>query len=319
MKGLKKGYGLAARMGCLALCAILCACFLGCGPSRSPVPQVVITPFLTAAAPGVSPTPLPTQTPPPTQTPLQTEMLVPTKTPQETEASALTQMPPVTEGPTETPEAKKPLSGLVVGVDPGHQKRSNKELEPVAPGSSDMKKKVSAGTRGVSTGIYEYQVNLAVGLLLRDMLEEAGATVVMTHTTADVDISNIQRAELFNDKMVDLGVRLHCDGSLDQSVRGAFMLVPKSRDYPYYDDCVLAAKAILKAYGAETGLDVSKGITYRSDQAGFNWCTRPVTNIEMGHMTNPEEDRLLTDADFQVKMARGVFSGIVAYFAAKAG
>jgi N-acetylmuramoyl-L-alanine amidase len=191
-------------------------------------------------------------------------------------------------------------------------------MEPVAPGSSTMKKKVSSGTRGVATGVYEYEVNLAVGILLRDMLEDAGATVVMTHTKANVNISNIERAELFNDNSVDLGVRLHCNGNTDHSVRGAFMLVPKSKSYPYYGDCVLAAKAILKAYGEETGLNTEKGITYRSDQTGFNWCTRPVTNIEMGHMTNANEDRLLTDADFQAKMARGIFNGIVAYFKEKA-
>ena len=218
----------------------------------------------------------------------------------------------------ETINAQKPLAGLVIGVDPGHQAKSDSDTEPVAPGSSKKKKKVSSGTRGVATKIYEYQVNLAVGLLLRDMLEEAGATVVMTHTEADVNISNIERATIFNDSGVDLGVRLHCNGNKNRGVRGAFMLVPKSKDYPYYDDCVLAAKAILQAYGEETGINVKKGITYRSDQTGFNWCTRPVTNIEMGHMTNPDEDRLLTDAAFQVKMARGVFKGIVAYFQLKA-
>jgi len=241
------------------------------------------------------------------------------QTPSQTKAPVQAQMSPQSDVPQGIPESDKPLFGLVIGLDPGHQKHSNKKLEPVAPGSSVMKKKVSSGTRGVATGIYEYRVNLAVGLFLKDMLEEAGATVIMTHVKADVNISNVERAELFNENKVDLGVRLHCNGSMDRSVRGAFMLVPKSKDHPYYDDCVLAAKTILTAYGSETGLDVSKGITYRSDQTGFNWCTQPITNIEMGHMTNPEEDRRLTDADFQRKMAQGIFNGIVAYFAAKAG
>ena len=320
----------ARRFMIFFLCALMLASLSGCKKRETVPDTVAITPALTvlpsaSAAPTsavpsltpfatlspvstLAPSPVITATPPlaePMASPLQTPSPTPTASPK----------------PTKKPQNgsdEKPLSGLVIGVDPGHQAHSDSDMEPVAPGSSTMKKKVSSGTRGVATGVYEYEVNLAVGLLLRDMLEEAGATVVMTHTKANVNISNIERAEIFNDNLVDLGVRLHCNGNTDHSVRGAFMLVPKSKSYPYYGDCVLAAKAILKAYGEETGLNTEKGITYRSDQTGFNWCTRPITNIEMGHMTNVDEDGLLTDADFQVKMARGIYKGIVAYFKEKA-
>lgn len=208
----------------------------------------------------------------------------------------------------------KPLKGIVIGLDPGHQAHSNKEKEPQAPGSDVMKKKVSSGTQGVKSRVEEHVVNLAVGLLLRDMLEDAGATVYITRTTADANISNAERAKFFNEHNVDLGVRLHCNGTEDSSVRGAFMLVPASKSYPYYEENIQAAKCILEAYGRETGLKIKKGITYRSDQTGFNWCERPVVNIEMGHMSNPDEDMLLTDAEFQKKMAKGICNGIINYF-----
>jgi N-acetylmuramoyl-L-alanine amidase len=207
-----------------------------------------------------------------------------------------------------------PLAGIVIGLDPGHQLHSNSDLEPASPGSQDMKKKVSSGTQGVQSRVPEHEVNLAVGLLLRDLLEQAGATVYITRTTADVDISNIERAQFFNDHMVDLGVRLHCNGTEDSSVTGAFMLVPSSEDYPFYEENIRAAQLILEAYGDATGIGIKKGITYRSDQTGFNWCERPVVNIEMGHMSNPEEDMKLVDPEFQMKMAEGIFNGIVAYF-----
>ena len=225
-----------------------------------------------------------------------------------------------TPSPKPSPTAKsqeKPLAGLVIGVDPGHQAHSNSDLEPVAPGSSEMKAKVSSGTYGRFSDVREHEVNLKVGLLLRDLLKDAGATVVMTRTTADVDISNAERAELFNKKKVDLGIRIHCNGSDDPSVAGAFMLVPTKN--PYKDDCVAAAKLVLEAYGKATGISVKKGLTYRSDQTGFNWCERPIINIEMGHMTNEEEDYKLTDSDFQKKMAKGIYNGILRYFEEKGG
>ncbi len=207
------------------------------------------------------------------------------------------------------------LKGKRIGIDPGHQAKANRNKEPQGPNSDVMKNKVSSGTSGVNTGIREYQVNLDVALLLQKKLLAAGAEVYMTRTTHDVDISNKARAEFFNDNKVDLGLRLHCNGSEDESAHGAFMLVPKDKSYPYYIECVKAAKCILESYAAATGLSTAKGITYRADQTGFNWCSRPVTNIEMGHLTNAQDEKLLSDPAFQERMAQGIYEGIVRYFA----
>lgn len=93
------------------------------------------------------------------------------------------------------------------------------------------------------------------------------------------------------------------------------MLVPTEN--PFQEECVRAAETILSAYGEATGISTSRGLTYRSDQTGFNWCERPIVNIEMGHMTNPEEDQKLIDPEFQDKMAEGLYQGILAYFLAE--
>lgn len=282
------------RLACLL---VLCLLLMGCQAPEKPETLDIQAP---TAAPTPSPAPEITPTIAPTQAP-------PTETP------ASTPEPKATQAPTPSATAK-PLAGLVIGLDPGHQSKANREQEPVAPGSSETKNKVSSGTQGAGSGVYEHEVNLAVGLLLRNLLEEAGATVIMTRTTADVDISNVERAQLFNKYKVDLGIRLHCNGAEDSAKYGAFMLVNADKNFAYYTQSVRAAELILAAYGSETGLDISKGITYRSDQTGFNWCERPVVNIEMGHLTNTEEDKKLVDSDFQKKMARGIFKGILAYF-----
>lgn len=199
----------------------------------------------------------------------------------------------------------------MIGIDPGHQAHQNSDPEPIAPGSEETKMKVSSGTSGVASGVEEHVVNLNVGLKLRDMLEDAGAEVVMTRTSADVDISNIERAAVFNEAGVDLGIRLHCDGVDDESVRGAFMLIPE--DNPYEEQIRRAAEIIIEEYTDTTGLK-QLSTQVRSDQTGFNWCKRPVVNIEMGYMSNLEEDWLITDEDFQTDMARGIYNGILAYF-----
>ena len=144
----------------------------------------------------------------------------------------------------------------------------------------------------MSTGIPESEVTLAVGLKLRDALKARGVKVVMTRTTQDVDISNIQRAQMGNDAHADLTVRLHANGSGDRSVHGLFTLYPASIK-GWTDDIATASKNaatiaqrdLIAATGAQ-----DRGLQERSDLTGFNWSDVPVILVEMGYMSNPTED-----------------------------
>ncbi len=207
-------------------------------------------------------------------------------------------------------------TGKTVVIDPGHQSRGNSEKEPIAPGASEMKAKVSSGTTGRTTGVPEYAVNLQVALKLRDVLQSQGYNVVMTREVNEIDISNSQRAEIANKLNADAFVRIHCNGDNDPSVNGALTMCQTSANVycgQLYSQSRRLSESILNALCAETGA-ASKGIIETDTMSGINWCQVPVTIVEMGFMTNSQEDRLLNDSAYQDKLATGIAKGINAYF-----
>jgi N-acetylmuramoyl-L-alanine amidase len=205
---------------------------------------------------------------------------------------------------------------LTIAIDPGHQAKGNSSTEPIGPGSSDRKAKVTSGTRGVATNVPEYQLNLDVSIKLRDELVSRGYNVILIRETHDVDISNKERAEIATEAEADIFIRIHADGSENQSVNGILTMCP-SKSNPYvphlHRQSRLLADEILTAMVASTGAK-NRGVLEADNMSGINWSTMPVVIIEMGLMTNPEEDRLMQTDEYQMKLVKGIVDGINQYF-----
>lgn len=211
--------------------------------------------------------------------------------------------------------------GKKVAIDPGHQGSwvDTSDLEPIAPNSTEMKPRASAGTQGAYSGQYEYELNLGVSLKLRDELCARGYEVTMTREDNDANISNRERAQLATDAGADILVRIHANGSEDSSVSGALAMVP-SQNNPYvgamYPECYALGSEILNAYCAKTGF-ASQGVQHYDNMSGINWSAVPVTILEMGFMTNEGEDMQMADPSFWPQMAEGIADGIDNYFASE--
>ena len=214
-----------------------------------------------------------------------------------------------------TQTVNKKNGQYVICIDPGHQTKGDMSQEPVAPGSSEKKFKVSWGTQGVATKIPEYELTLSASKILKKDLEQMGFKVIMTRETNDVNITNSERAIFANDNNADLVIRIHADGSDDSSTTGASLHIPSqdsqytSKIYPESNECAKLISLQMKQDGFKVN-----DIYQRSDLTGFNWSKVPVVLVEMGFMSNPEEDQKMAETSYQEKMMKSVADGAQAYF-----
>ena len=140
--------------------------------------------------------------------------------------------------------------------------------------------------------------------------------MIMTREDNETAISNSERARLANDAGADIAIRIHANGSEDTSVNGALALIA-SQNNPdtsaLYGDSRELAEDVLGTYCASTGMQ-NLGIQENDTMTGLNWSEVPVMILEMGFMTNEQDDRNMEDADYRNKMVDGIVDGIEQYY-----
>lgn len=203
----------------------------------------------------------------------------------------------------------------IIVLDAGHSAAPAEGTEPIGPDAVEEKAKDSAGTTGYASGLTEYELNLQVTLKLRDELERRGYDVVTTRESNEISISNIERATIANELEADAFIRIHANGSEDLSAGGA-MTICQTANNPYVSDTYELSRAlsesILNRLAEETGA-YNRGVWETDTMTGINWSQVPVTIVEMGFMTNPEEDWLMATEDYQEKIVQGIADGLSEY------
>lgn len=230
-----------------------------------------------------------------------------TKVPDEPEVS-ITPNPTIT--PTPEPEKR------MIAVNAGHQGTGNKEMEPIGPGALETKVKVSYGTTGVVSKVPEYELTLAVALKLRDVLQGRGYNVLMIRETHEVNLSESERANIAN---VEAELIVHIHGNADgnnSDLKGTMAFAP-SKDNKYSgnlsEECGRLGSSITEAVCNLTGKK-NWGVIYLDNLTALNWTKIPAAHIEVGYLTNMEEDQMLQTEEYQQKLADGIADGIDSYY-----
>ncbi|MGG5794817.1 N-acetylmuramoyl-L-alanine amidase [Bacillus nitratireducens] len=225
--------------------------------------------------------------------------------------------------PTEQPlqnneqkvESNEKQGKFLVVIDPGHQQKANLNLEPIGPGAATQKYKVTDGTTGVVTKKRESVLVLEMAFLLKEKLEAKGIQVLMTRTAHEVDISNKERATFANDHKANLFLRLHADGSENQNQSGFAVLTPAEGNLytkEIYAESLQISQTIVNKMRQNHQVKVN-GIKFRDDLSGFNWSKVPGVLLELGFMSNPEEDKKLSDPQYVNSLLQSVTDSVDEY------
>ena len=192
------------------------------------------------------------------------------------------------------------LGGVTIVLDPGH-------------GGPDP------GAIGASRLTYEKNNTLAVGLKLADLLSAEGATVVLTRTTDvspagnNYDPISIKpdlqaRVDIANNLGADLFISIH---------NNAFTSTSYGTETYYSSDNPQAIASKELAQIVQARLVGKLGLYNRGvREAGFRvikYTKMPAILVELAFISNPDEERLLSSPDFQIKAAQGIYEGILQY------
>lgn len=166
---------------------------------------------------------------------------------------------------------------------------------------------IDAGHGGGNTGTYgptgssEKELALAVALKLRQALRLQGAKVLMTRTT-ETFVDNKERILMYRDSLPDLLVSIHLNSSNDPIYTGG-----TSTYYRY----IGFRKLSLDIYKRMLEL----GLKEWGNTGSFNFMLNspieyPNALVEMLFLSNPEEEMMMLNEDFQQQVADKIVLGI---------
>ena len=191
------------------------------------------------------------------------------------------------------------LEGVRICLDPGHGGQPQKW-----------------GYKRGPTGVREAEINLRVAKYLRDLLEYAGAEVLLTRQE-DVDLSVKDRAEKANAWGADIFISCH-HNAIDNKPEVNRTTVWYEGDIDRYPACLDLARYICLELHDGLGLEQLTGIPLKSDSLmkGFGVLRNAKVTAaltESSFFSNPEEEQRLRDPEYNLQEAYSLFLGLAKY------
>ncbi|MBQ5682073.1 MAG: N-acetylmuramoyl-L-alanine amidase [Peptococcaceae bacterium] len=186
------------------------------------------------------------------------------------------------------------LRGKVIVIDPGH-------------GGSDP------GAVGRVLGVTDAEVGFTVGMKLRDLLEDAGATVLMTRES-DIRLGLPERSDMANKAEADMFISIHANSSTNTAPSGiqVYYYAPSSNANLYAQSYVRKTLAEQVSSGMQNATGTASKV-YTANYAVLRENDRPSILVETGFLSNEEEEALLAKDSYRQELAEGIYEGVLNY------
>lgn len=184
-------------------------------------------------------------------------------------------------------------SDRVIVLDPGHGGSQ--------PGASSP------------NGIKEKDLNLKISLKVEAALKQLGYNVIMTRDS-DTTVGLYERPGKANGIYADIFVSIHANSSTSPTPSGIEVLYSPAttgtnKKVDQYPLAKMVMDEILKATGAK-----ERGVIKRPDLVVIREANMPAILVEVGFLSNAEEERQITNDSYQNKLVEGIIKGIEKYF-----
>lgn len=220
------------------------------------------------------------------------------------------------------------LSVFVFILTTGKAKDQNQYISTVSLPASGKTVVIDAG-HGVpdegaqsSNGTTEAETNLKIALKLQNLLEQSGCTVILTRSDEnaiyDIDsktlkqkkISDIKnRVKIGNESSADIFVSIHLN-KIPQSQYDGWQTFYKEGS----EDGARLAKTIQENLNKTIQKENNRKAKTIDKVYIIKYVEIPTTIVECGFLSNPDEEKLLLEDEYQNKLAWGIYNGIIDYF-----
>lgn len=173
-----------------------------------------------------------------------------------------------------------------------------------------------------SKGTTEAETNLKIALKLQNLLEQSGSTVILTRSDEnaiyDIDsktlkekkISDIHnRVKIGNESSADVFISIHLN-KIPQSQYDGWQTFYKEGN----EESENLAKNIQNSLNETIEKENNRVAKTIDNVYIIKHVEIPITIVECGFLSNPEEEQKLLEDEYQNKLAWGIYNGIINYF-----
>ncbi len=173
-----------------------------------------------------------------------------------------------------------------------------------------------------SNGITEQKINLVITKKVQSLLEQSGCNVILTRSDEN-GIYDAEATTLRQKKVSDIKnrVKIGNQSSADAFVSIHLNKIPQSQYYgwqaffkPNNDKSEALAKSLQEELNASMQRENKREALKITGKYIIEHVEIPISIIECGFLSNPEEEKLLQQDEYQNRLAWGIYNGIMDYF-----